>query len=415
MTKPKNVGIIFNSLMIALSIPILVVGIMIENKADRRCGSPNTDTGMALIFAAGMLISVAIVGLLLNICELTFKCCCGFWLYVIFMVFCIVIGLVTTIFILKETSKGSGIKLAGKGYEEFKLGSYAKYLQKMVKDDWNSTKTCFIKTDVCTKFNNKYLNDTVEKFYKEPLTAIQMKSTVVKNNLPGLILNVLLIVLSLPIMVIGWWLLMNTSVLINTGPDGCGGEVVNGVGLGIICAGALLMFVSVDVRSMVLFILFNLGFTIYTLADTNQGFDPQLWNATQTCMIKSDICTKFNTNDTLEKFYKEPLTAIQSGCCKPSDDCGFTYSSPANWTAEKGVSDKNPDCNAWDNDPKVMCFNCDSCKAVFADKMNNMFKKWGFVNFGFIALLIIAFVAYLVFREDDNYTSNQTTGRRAHP
>ncbi|OMO69587.1 Tetraspanin/Peripherin [Corchorus capsularis] len=265
-----------------------------------------------------------------------------------------------------------------------------------------------------------------------------MKS--VKNNLPGLILNVLLIVLSCPIMVIGWWLFMNTSVLINTGPDGCGGEVVNGVGLGIICAGALLMVVSVVgsiyyccrmccssrpclltlsfwfyVVFMVLFIIFNLGFTIYTLADTNQGFDSQLWNETQTCMIKSDICTKFNPkylNNTLE----EHLTAIQSGCCKPSDDCGFTYSSPANWTAGKGVSDKNPDCNAWDNDPKVMCFNCDSCKAVFADKMNKMYKKFGKVNFGFIALLIIAFAAYLVFREDDNYTSsNQTTGRRAHP
>ncbi|OMO69585.1 Tetraspanin/Peripherin [Corchorus capsularis] len=275
MTKPKNVGIIFNILMIALSIPILVVGIMIEKKADRQCGSPNTDTGKALTAAAGTLISVAVVGLLLNICELTCKgCrCFWFWLYVLFMVVCIVVGLGYTIFILNVSSKGSGIKLAGKGYQEYKLGSYSKHLQKMVKDDWNSTKACLIKTDVCTKFNNKYLNDTVEKFYKEPLTA------------------------------------------------------------------------------------------------------------------------------------------IQSGCCKPSDGCGFTYSSPANWSDEIGVSDKNPDCKAWDNDPKVKCFNCESCKGAVADNLKNAYKKLGIISIVFNVPLVIVFVAYLFLRNKNPAEDDMTFDR----
>ncbi|OMO69586.1 Tetraspanin/Peripherin [Corchorus capsularis] len=264
--------------MFVLSIPILVVGIWIGNKEQGECSGTDTGAGTPLIIAAvlliiagGLLMCVAMVGLILNIVTTTRKCCFWFCLYVFPMVVFLIFGLGTTIFILTVSSKGSSIKLDGKGYHEYKLGSYSEFLQVFIKDahTWNSTKSCLIKSDVCTKLNDKYLNDSVEKFYKEPLTA------------------------------------------------------------------------------------------------------------------------------------------IQSGCCKPSDDCGFTYSSPANWSDEIGVSDKNPDCKAWDNDPKVKCFNCESCKGAVADNMKNAYKKSGIVSIVFCVLLVIVFVAYLFLRninsaEDDN-------------
>ena len=33
----------------------------------------------------------------------------------------------------------------------------------------------------------------------------------------------------------------------------------------------------------------------------------------------------------------------------------------------------SPDCDAWDNDPNVLCFNCDSCKAGLLKDMRENF------------------------------------------
>ncbi|XVF73514.1 hypothetical protein PTKIN_Ptkin12aG0207700 [Pterospermum kingtungense] len=131
--------------------------------------------------------------------------------------------------------------------------------------------------------------------------------------------------------------------------------------------------------------------------------DTQNWKVIKPCLVDTKICTIFNNkyiDYTVGKFDKHPLSAIQSGCCKPSNDCGFTYRSPTNWTAENGVYD-NPDCKTWDSDPKVLCYNCQSCKAAIADKVNHASKNVAISNFLFFVFLIILFIlGCLAYKKD---------------
>ena len=85
------------------------------------------------------------------------------------------------------------------------------------------------------------------------------------------------------------------------------------------------------------------------------------------------------------------LCLLQCGCCKPSNDCNFTYQSPTFWKKTEGVVYSNPDCNAWDNNPNVLCFNCQSCKAGLLQNLKTDWKKVAVVNIIFLIILIIVY------------------------
>ncbi|XWS45830.1 hypothetical protein CRYUN_Cryun14cG0013200 [Craigia yunnanensis] len=238
---------IINFVTFLFSIPILVAGIWLSKSGVTECGL-NVDTTLISIGVLIMIVSVA--GFIGSCCRVTWL----LWTYLVIILILILCGFGFTVLTLAVSNKGSGEVVPGKGYKEYKLGSYSNWIQKIVNEtqNWNKIKTCMVDTKVCTSFKNKYLKDTVEKFHKERLNA------------------------------------------------------------------------------------------------------------------------------------------IQSGCCKPSNECGFTYRNPTNWTEEKGVYN-NPDCKAWDNDPKVLCLNCQSCKAGVADNMKHAWKKEATINVVFLILLIIVY------------------------
>lgn len=105
------------------------------------------------------------------------------------------------------------------------------------------------------------------------------------------------------------------------------------------------------------------------------------------------------------------LVCVQSGCCKPSNDCGFTYVSPTNWTATSTTS-SNPDCKAWSNDITVLCYNCQSCKAGLLDQVKTDWKKVAIVNIVFLIVLIIFYsIGCCAFRNNRRDNTNETYTR----
>ncbi|OMO79317.1 Tetraspanin [Corchorus olitorius] len=259
------------------------------------------------------------------------------------------------------------------------------------------------------------------------------------NNLVG-ILNFVTFLLSIPILGAGIWLsregvtecerFLDKPVIV----IGVFLMVVSLAGLiGACCRVTWLLWVYLVV--MFLLIVLGIVFTIFAFAVTNKGAgevlsnrgykeyrlgdysnwlqkrvtDGKNWNKIKSCLADSKVCTDYSQkylNLSPEEFYKEHLSAVQSGCCKPSNDCGFTYVGPTNWTQGSAVS-TNADCNLWSNDINTLCFNCNSCKAGFIDNLKSAWKKVAVVNVVFLVFLIIVYsvgcCAFRNNRRDNHY------------
>ena len=61
----------------------------------------------------------------------------------------------------------------------------------------------------------------------------------------------------------------------------------------------------------------------------------------------------------------------------------------------------NPDCGVWDNDPKKLCFNCDSCKAGFLEDKKMIMMSDAKVMIIFVTWLIIWYASgVMTFKEN---------------
>ncbi|CAL8990874.1 unnamed protein product [Prunus brigantina] len=262
----------------------------------------------------------------------------------------------------------------------------------------------------------------------------------ISNNLVGL-LNFITFLLSIPIVVAGVWLSKQGSTECEKFLDkpviilGVFLMLVSLAGLiGACCRVSWLLWVYLLVMFLLIVVLF--AFTIFAFVVTNKGAGKVVsgkgykeyrlgdysnwlqkrvnstknWNKIKSCLIDSKVCSTFQdkyVKDTITDLYKENLSALQAGCCKPSDDCGFTYMSPTNWNDNGTTSSSNPDCSTWANDAKVLCFNCQSCKAGLLDNIKSNWKKTAVVNIVFLIFLIIVYsvgcCAFRNTRRDNEY------------
>ncbi|XP_045816497.1 tetraspanin-8-like [Trifolium pratense] len=256
------------------------------------------------------------------------------------------------------------------------------------------------------------------------------------NNLIG-ILNFLTLLLSIPILVMGVWLHRQA----NTECERWLEKPIIALGVFLLVV-SLLGFIGACCRVswllwfyllfMFLLIVLLFVFTIFAFIVTNEGAGEKLsnkgykeyrlgdyshwlqkrvndngnWKKIKSCLQSGKVCSLYHNqfvNDTDDKFFTENLSAIQSGCCKPSNDCGFTYVNPTTWTKTGNVTYTNPDCDAWANDPNVLCFNCQSCKAGLLQNIKTDWKKAAVVNIIFLIFLVIVYsIGCCAFRNNRN-------------
>jgi energy-coupling factor transporter transmembrane protein EcfT len=245
------------------------------------------------------------------------------------------------------------------------------------------------------------------------------------NNLIG-ILNVLTFILSIPILWAGVWLsnkgvtecekFLDKPVIIL----GVFLMVISLAGLiGACCRVSWLLWTYLLVMFLLIVILFC--FTIFAFVVTNKGAGEVVsdrgykeyrlgdysnwlqkrvnstknWKKIRSCLVDSKVCSTFANKYVdfdVNQFYKQHLSSVQSGCCKPSNDCQFTYVSPIIWTTTNTtVAQTNPDCSTWSNDPNTLCYNCQACKAGLLDQLKRDWKKVAIVNIVFLIVLIIVY------------------------
>ncbi|KAL6520689.1 Tetraspanin-8 [Orobanche minor] len=241
------------------------------------------------------------------------------------------------------------------------------------------------------------------------------------NNLVGF-LNIVTLLLSIPIIGGGIWLSKQANTECERFLDkpvialGVFILVVSIAGLvGSCCRVSWLLWVYLLVMFLLIVLLFC--FTIFAFVVTNKGAGEAVsgrgykeyrlgdysnwlqnrvndhWPKVRSCLVDSKICQRLLEAESkpVEDFYKEHLSALQSGCCKPSDDCNFHYVSPTNWTRGPTSSTTNPDCTSWSNDPNMLCYNCGSCKAGLLDNIKSDWKRVAVINIVFLVFLIIVY------------------------
>lgn len=72
----------------------------------------------------------------------------------------------------------------------------------------------------------------------------------------------------------------------------------------------------------------------------------------------------------------------------------MVWNKPPNFEKTKAKGD----CNAWNNDPKGLCFDCETCKSGMVYSIKYAWSWMSIINFAFIVFLnIVHSVAYCAY------------------
>ncbi|KVI04982.1 tetraspanin-6 [Cynara cardunculus var. scolymus] len=105
--------------------------------------------------------------------------------------------------------------------------------------------------------------------------------------------------------------------------------------------------------------------------------DPKYWMTVRSCILGSKTCGDIVMWSPVDYLTKD-MSPIQSGCCKPPSVCNYQMT----------TMDQDLDCYKWNNDPDVLCYECDSCKAGVLEDVRRNWRKLSVLNVIMTLLLI---------------------------
>ncbi|KAK2633319.1 hypothetical protein Ddye_021689 [Dipteronia dyeriana] len=119
------------------------------------------------------------------------------------------------------------------------------------------------------------------------------------------------------------------------------------------------------------------------------------WNNIKSCIYDTGDCDDLQSRFFTLKSYDfstSKLTSIESGCCKPPAICGMEFINATFWRRreEREPLEGDQDCETWNNDRTIQCYNCQSCKDGFLRTLKSKWWKLG-IFLVLMALLLIVF------------------------
>ncbi|KAI5648688.1 hypothetical protein M9H77_34693 [Catharanthus roseus] len=105
--------------------------------------------------------------------------------------------------------------------------------------------------------------------------------------------------------------------------------------------------------------------------------DVKYWTAIRNCILGSKTCGQIVSWTPVDYLSKD-MSPVQSGCCKPPTTCNYAVTTMA----------QDPDCYLWNNDPNILCYECDSCKAGVLEDVRRDWKKVSVLNIVMVIFLI---------------------------
>ncbi|AQK83518.1 tetraspanin-8 [Zea mays] len=235
-------------------------------------------------------------------------------------------------------------------------------------------------------------------------------------------LNLVTLLLSLPVLCAGVYIVTRATTACERGLQipvvafGCGLLLLSLVGLAGACGrrGAARPFLWVYVAFMFLLAVLVFAFAVFAFVVTHRGAggavsgrgyreyrlgdysgwlqariaEPETWRRVESCLSEARVCGG-------REFYRQHLSPIQSGCCKPPTWCRFRYVNATFWEAPRSglsaAAASDGDCRAWSNDQQVLCFECDTCKAGVLETAKKKWKTVAIVNVSLLAFIVIVY------------------------
>ncbi|KAK4745257.1 hypothetical protein SAY87_011569 [Trapa incisa] len=124
------------------------------------------------------------------------------------------------------------------------------------------------------------------------------------------------------------------------------------------------------------------------------------WDSIRTCLSSTSMCSDLNQSyRTAQDFFNAGISPLQSGCCKPPTECGYTFVNPTYWISPTDTT-ADKDCLKWSNNQTQLCYNCDSCKAGLVANLNKEWRRADIVlMIAVIGLVWVYLVGLCTFRK----------------
>ncbi|XP_040989607.1 protein TORNADO 2-like [Juglans microcarpa x Juglans regia] len=120
---------------------------------------------------------------------------------------------------------------------------------------------------------------------------------------------------------------------------------------------------------------------------------PFKWDRIRNCLSSKTMCAELNQNYRMaQDFFNARISPLQSGCCKPPTECGYTFVNPTYWISPINTA-ADMDCLQWNNEQTQLCYNCNSCKAGL---LANIKKEWRRADIILLITLMALISVYLV-------------------
>ncbi|KAK4751699.1 hypothetical protein SAY87_020497 [Trapa incisa] len=117
------------------------------------------------------------------------------------------------------------------------------------------------------------------------------------------------------------------------------------------------------------------------------------WDSIRTCLSSTGMCPELNQSYRMaQDFFNARISPLQSGCCKPPTECGYTFINPTYWISPIDIA-ADMDCLQWSNDQSQLCYNCESCKAGLLASLK---KEWRRADIVLLIALIGLIWVYLI-------------------
>lgn len=184
--------------------------------------------------------------------------------------------------------------------------------------------------------------------------------------------------------------------------------------IGSWCGNRVLMYSYLFIMFLLILLLFV--FTIFAFVVTNSGAgktvsgkgykeyrlgdysnwlqkrvdNPKYWSKIKSCLVDGKVCSDLTKYTSAASFSKAPLTPLESGCCKPPTECGFTFDNATTWVGKPPSTVSNIDCGQWSNIQTKLCFDCSTCRAGVLQNVKSNWRRVAVVNI--IVLVFIIFV-----------------------